>query len=645
MKREFTRRGFIKVAGAAALAGAGRGAFGQDGGARPNILWLSTEDIGPHLGCYGDPHAITPTIDQLAAEGIRYTHAYTVSGVCAPNRSSIITGIHATTLGTHHMRSGGEGTERSIQPELPDNIRCFPELLRDAGYYCTNNSKEDYNFSTTRRIWNESSGDAHWRNRPGADQPFFAVFNFTGSHEGSVNAGPDRHAQKTANFTEEQHQDPDVITPPPFHPNTAKVRERWAQYYENITALDYWVTDHLRELNEAGLADNTIVMFWSDHGAGMPRSKRWLYDSGVHVPVIVRFPEGMRSDVNNGVVSEDLISSLDLGPTTLNLAGIQIPDYMQGQPFLGDDVPEPRTYVYGHRDRMDERYDIIRMVRDKRFKYLCNYEPWKPYDQFMNSAEKSAIKQELHRLAEEDNLPDGAQWVTAESKPVEELYDCDNDPHELHNLANDPAYVATLKRMRAVHAEWMVATRDLGLIPEPHLVELEAKFGNRYAIMPGLVRESNDFRADLRRVAIAAAQPNAADVKALQEWLKSDYPSIRYWAAVGLGNLGGDNSAAKNALLSAAYDKDAAVRVASAGALLIAGVRDDDMREVLRDALASEAEWVRLHAALALDAAGEKARPLVPALQEALKDTQNKYVVRVANHAVNELLGTENEVR
>jgi len=613
----------------------GLAAHAQD---RPNILWLSTEDIGPHLGCYDDPYAKTPNLDRLAAQGLRYTRAFTIAPVCAPNRTAIITGMYPTALGMHHMRAGGEGTARSNKPALPEGLRAFPAILRDAGYYCTNAAKEDYNFATRDTIWDESSRQAHWQKRPNADQPFFAVFNFSGTHEGSVRRTAEDHARATERLTPEQRQDPDAIRPPPYHPNTGIVRQQWANYYENITALDYWVGDHLKALEDAGVADNTIVIFWSDHGPGMPRGKRWLYDSGTNVPLIVRLPGGPTG------VRDKLVSSIDLSPTTLNLAGLPIPGYMQGQAFMGANAPAPRRFVHGARDRMDERYDIIRMVRDARFKYIRNAAPHLPYDQFMNTAEKSPIKHELHRLAAAGELPPGAAWVSGNIKPVEELYDTVADPHELNNLAGDYRFDGQLSMMRAMYYGWATQTGDLGLIPEPELVVLAKQFGSRYAIFGEMKGVDPTFWESLSIVATLAGSPgpDALLSAELEPYLASPHTSIRYWATLGLGNRDG-NEAQLARLLD---DPAAIVRIAAAQALLARGNQSPDSAlKVLIDTLSSDHEWERLHAAHALDALGETARPAVEALREALQDTENKYVVRVANHALNALLATTNQVR
>lgn len=645
-----TRRQFLKVGGLGSITAL----FEQynymaatAAERRPNILWLSCEDIGPHLGCYGDPHAHTPTLDRLASEGIRYTNAYTTAGVCAPNRSAIITGIYATTLGSHHMRSGGEGTKRSIKPKPPAHVKCFSEYLRNAGYYCTNNQKEDYNFVRSAHAWDESSRRAHWQNRPHANQPFFAVFNYTGTHEGSVRLTGREHAERTKRLTPAQRQDPQKITPPPYHPDTPLVRRTWADYHELITALDYWIYDLLDQLTEDGLADNTIVFFWSDHGAGLPRAKRWLYDSGTHIPLIVRIPEQFRTDGQGkpGTVEDRLVSSVDFAPTVLNLLGLTIPDHMQGQPFLGPNLPPERQYVYGARDRMDERYDIIRTVRDKRYRYICNYEPFKPYHQYMNTAEKGQITRELHRLADAGELPPEAGWFIADSKPVEELYDCENDPHEVDNLATDPQHRPILERLRKTHEQWMLETRDLGLIPEPELVELEKKYGTRYAIMPQMSKVDPSFQEQLRSVAILAGQPEPSDLPDLVQALKNEHSSTRYWAVTGIGNLGKEGAPAVASIEQALKELSPTVRVAAARALFQLGHNCDAALRLLIAELKSPREWIRLHAALALDSIGEKARPAIPALKEALNDTENKYVVRVANHPLNQLLGTDNQVR
>ncbi len=325
---------------------------------RPNILWITCEDMSPNMGCYGDTFAHTPNLDALAARGIRYTHAFSTSGVCAPSRSCLITGVYPSSLGTHFMRCRGE---------LPEFIRCYSEYLRKAGYYCTNNSKTDYNFVHPRSAWDESSAKAHWRNRkPG--QPFFAIFNNTDTHESKIRSRGAEFARLTARLKPEQRHDPAKVKLPPYHADTPEARRDWANDYDLITAMDIESGDLLKQLDEDGVAEDTIVFFYSDHGVGLQRSKRWLYDSGMRVPLIVHFPKKFQhlAPLPSGSVTDRLVSFVDFAPTLLSLAGVPTPMHMQGVAFLGPKAGPPREYVYGIRDRMDERHDIIRAVRDQR---------------------------------------------------------------------------------------------------------------------------------------------------------------------------------------------------------------------------------------------------------------------------------------
>jgi arylsulfatase A-like enzyme len=648
MKKHLTRRTFLQAVGAsgAGLLTANVGDAETTGLIRPNILWLSWEDMSPLLGCYGDPHARTPTLDAMAVKGTRYTRVFTVAPVCAPNRSCMISGVYPSTLGSHHMRSSGEGAAKSGMPHLPAGMKCFPEYMRDAGYYCTNNVKEDYNFVKPPTTWDDSSNKAHWRNRTKKDQPFFAVFNYTGTHESQVRGSAETHAKNTARLKPEDRQEPAKITPPPYHPDTPIVRQQWAQLYELQTALDYWVADRLKELEEDGLADNTIVFFWSDHGSGIPRCKRWLHDSGTHVPMIVHVPEKWRARANfsPGTVDERLISSIDLAPTVLNLVGTPIPEHMQGQAFLGPNQRLEREYVYGARDRMDERYDCFRSVRDKRYKYIRNYMPFKPYGQYLDYNEQNPIMRELRRLQKENALPEHCRWVDVPSKPIEELYDCDQDPHNLNNLASSLEHAETLKRLRTAHEKWLIDTRDLGLVPEFELDTLSAKFGSRYGIVAGMDKEDPEFRTKLRDVAVLAATASEADFNKLREALKSPHASIRYWAMVGIGLVKSSSKDRLESLKSGLDDSSAAVGVAAAQALVAMEALREDGMETLQIELASEQQWIRLLAAAALDELGEKARPAIPFLREALKDEENKYVARLSSHALMVLTGMKPEV-
>lgn len=425
---------------------------------RPNILWISLEDISPDLGCYGDAQAITPNIDGLAKQGARFTRAFTHAGVCAPSRSGLITGLHPTTIGTHFMRCKGVP---------PAHVKCFPEYLRAAGYYCTNDVKTDYNFDAPQTAWDDNRAGAHWRNRPAKDQPFFCVINLTTTHESQIRLGERQQAARREKLSASEQHDPAKMVLPPYYPDTPIVRRDLANYYDNLTFTDKRVGEILRQLDDDGLANETIVFFWGDHGRGLPRGKRWLYDSGIRVPLVIRWPGKIAAES----VRDDLVCFLDFAPTLLSLAGIARPAHLQGQVFLGDERATEREYIYGARDRMDETFDIIRAVRDKRFKYIRNYRPDLPYAQAISYMDEMPTMKEWRRLAAAKELVFPQTIFFEPTKPVEELYDTDIDPHEVHNLAEKPEYQAELLRLRAAHEKWRKDTGDLGLIPEAVLME------------------------------------------------------------------------------------------------------------------------------------------------------------------------------
>ncbi|HTM48557.1 MAG TPA: sulfatase, partial [Bryobacteraceae bacterium] len=381
--------------------------------ARPNILWITCEDIGPALGCYGDKYADSPNLDKLAARGMMYRNAWSNAPVCAPARTTIISGVYPPSAGAEHMRS---------MTSLPASMKMYPCFLREAGYYTTNNSKEDYNLEHTGEVWDESSNKAHWRKRkPG--QPFFAVFNFVITHESQIRTRPHTWVH-----------DPAKARIPAYHPDTPEVRKDWAQYYDNITTMDGQAAQILKQLEEDGLADNTIVFFYGDHGSGMPRSKRWPYNSGLRVPMIIHVPEKWRrlapKEYKPGGISDQPVAFVDLAPTVLSLAGIEPPRYMQGSAFAGARAGAPRQYNFGFRGRMDERYDMVRSVRDGRYVYIRNYMPHKIYGQHIDYMFQTPTTSVWKKLYDEGKLqpPKTYFW---ETKPPEELYDLENDPDEV----------------------------------------------------------------------------------------------------------------------------------------------------------------------------------------------------------------------
>lgn len=417
----------------------------------PNILWLSIEDTGQQVEPY-DPYARTPNIARLAREGVTFLEAYSHSPVCAPTRSGIITGMYPTAIGTHHMRS------RMVPPP---HVRAFPEYLRKMGYYTTNNSKTDYNFPVPATAWDDSSRTAHWRNRPDPSQPFFAVFNFGSSHEGSVR----RQFQARSEDPAAAIHDARRLPLPPYYPDTPKVREAWAAYYDVVTITDRTIGEMLRELDDAGLADETLVVFWGDHGAGLARAKRWIYDSGLKVPLIMRWP----GRIEPGTLRADFVQFLDLAPTMISAAGGQPPSHLHGRVIVGESQgPEP-AYLFHGRDRMDERYDMIRAVRDRRHLYLRNFESHRPWVQFMRTPSQGPVYQELGRLKRSGGLGPLVAPFMQVTKPLEELYDVVADPHQVFNLASDPSHAGALRRMRGVLEGWMRRMDDKGLVPEPEL--------------------------------------------------------------------------------------------------------------------------------------------------------------------------------
>ncbi len=429
---------------------------------KPNIIWITCEDISPYLGCYGDENAITPNIDKLANEGIRYTNAFSVAGVSAPSRNCLITGMYPTSIGGHNMRTMWN-TTRDDLPEsysivTPTEVKCFTEYLRKEGYYCTNNSKTDYQFEAPFTAWDESSELAHWKNRkPG--QPFFAVFNDVSTHESRL----------WMRNGELFMVDPDSVDVPLYLPDTEKVRKTLARNYTNIAEMDLHLGIILKEMEKANLLDSTIIFFYSDHGGPLPRGKRELYETGLKVPLIVRFP----NKLNAGTVKDDLVSFVDFAPTVLSLTGINIPEYMQGQAFLGKFKAEiPRKYIYAARDRMDSEYDRVRAVRDLQYKYFRNYYPELPYIQNIEYRKNIPMMVELYELANTDKLYGNTALWWRKNKPEEELYNVISDPFELDNLAKNIEYKDKLNELRNALDNWQNTYGDLGEINEKELIKI-----------------------------------------------------------------------------------------------------------------------------------------------------------------------------
>ena len=574
-----------------AFLGGAAAAMAQSPAARPNILWITCEDIGPQLACYGDTYSVTPNLDALAARGVMYTHAWSNAPVCAPARTTIISGLYPPSTGAEHMRSA---------THLPEGMKMFPQYLREAAYYCTNNSKEDYNLRKPGKVWDESSNKAHWKNRaPG--QPFFAVFNNLITHESQIRTRPHKRVH-----------DPAKVRVPAYHPDIPEVREDWAQYYDNITSMDGTSGSLLQELEKAGLAEDTIVFFYGDHGSGMPRSKRWPYNSGLSVPMIVHIPAKYRhlatADYKAGGASDRLVSFVDLAPTVLSLAGIPAPKHFQGFAFLGKFAAPPRPFVYGFRGRMDERYDMARSVRDQRYVYLRQYMPHKVYGQHIAYMFETPSTRRWKELYDQGKLapPRTFFW---EPKPSEELYDLQADRDEVRNLASSPRHQAVLRKLRKAQRDLALKIRDAGFLPEDEIHKRSAQSSPYEA--------GHGDAYPLERIIGMAELASSRDAKATAELLRAfDDPdsAVRYWAAMGIRIRGKDavNGAAAR-LRKLLDDPSPSVRVIAAEALGVFG-SDEDARHAL-DVLVGLAPidrggvYISMAALNAIDAMGKRAKP------------------------------------
>jgi N-sulfoglucosamine sulfohydrolase len=448
---------------------------------RPNILWITCEDMSEHLGCYGDFTVPTPNIDRLAREGVRYTNMYSIAGVCAPSRSAIITGMYPTSIGSHNMRTQFQTLVPDLNPYsvvTPPSVRCFSEYLREAGYYCTNNEKTDYQFEPPLAAWDENSKNAHWRNRK-IGQPFFAIFNLIVTHESQVWMRKDQPLLVS----------PEKVKVPAYYPDNEIIRKDLARFYSNVATMDTQVGDILKQLEEDGELDNTIIFFYSDHGDGLPWVKRELYDRGLRVPFIIRYPQ----QKNAGTLDTDLHSFVDLAPSMLSLIGTKPYKHVQGQAFLGKYASKtPRKYIYAARDRMDSEYDMVRAVRDRQFKYLKNYQPEKSYYQNIAFRLQQDMMKEILRLKDAGQLnPTQMLWFRP-TKPTEELYDLSADPYEFTNLAENPNYKTKLDELRKAHLDWQKEYGDKGFIPEKEIVAQMLVNGQQPEAKAPLIRLSKN---------------------------------------------------------------------------------------------------------------------------------------------------------
>ena len=507
---------------------------------RPNILWISSEDNGPQLGCYGDEYAITPNLDALAARSLRYDKCWSNAPVCAPARTTIITGMYGPSIGSEHMRS---------LVERPPGIELFPAYLAQAGYYCTNPGKTDYNVNDgpmprargDRKAGNASESEddrepcwvqpqkkSHYRNRADG-QPFFHVYNSTISHESKIRV-PRPYDQLV--------HDPDAAPVPPFHPDTPEVRMDWAQYYSRITQMDAEMGKQLADLKTAGLDEDTIVVYWGDHGSGMPRSKRTPFNSGLHVPLIVHIPEKFAhlrpDDYAAGGSTPRLVSFVDFAPTMLSLAGIDPPEHLQGRAFAGQYEAEPKQYLYGFRGRMDSRYDPVRSITDGRYVYVRNFLPSRPHGQFLAYQFETPTTRIWKTMFDAGQTDPVQSQYWSRKAPVE-LFDLETDPHEVVNLLGPDGsddVLETAATLRDALAAWQADIHDIGLMPEGAMHHLIQQTG-RTAYE--LARDESVYNIDRVLELATASKPPSGPVPGADAPVAEQYWAVQRGAKLPTG--------------------------------------------------------------------------------------------------------------
>lgn len=618
------RRDFIRNVTAGALAlptgATGLGAAEADRASRPNVLWICVEDMSANMSCYGETTIETPNIDRLAAEGARFTRAFITCPVCSPSRSAMVTGMYQTTIGAHNHRSSRD----EVKIHLPAHIRLIPDYFRQAGYYVSNGrlwgeepsdskwGKTDYNFV----FENDAVYDApEWSGRD-PEQPFFAQLQLRG--------GKNRGARVPTPV------DPAEVELPPYYPDHPVLREDWARYLNSVIQTDIEVGRIMGRLEQEGIVDNTVVFFWTDHGISHVRDKQFLYEGGVHIPLIVRGP-GVRA----GAVRNDLVEQIDIAAASLRLAGLPVPRHMQGRPLFGRGY-EPRRYVFAARDRCDETVDRIRCVRTRRYKYIRNFCPERSHAQHNQYKDHKAIMITMRELYAQGKLDEHQARPFLPTRPVEELYDLRADPYELYNLADSPEHFGTLKRLRERLEKWMDETQDLGAIPEPAIAELLERYETPWDIL-----QDPENRRMVERIetVISYKEAGIAGLEGLMKAMADTAPAVRFVAAMALGDLGEEAEVAAEVLRGAIEAGPAYVRVAAARALCLMGLVEEGL-PVLREELRNQdQEVVRHYAAMALEDIGEAARPALDDLRAATKDKYD-LVKRVATRTSEILEGT-----
>jgi len=507
------------VAPAFAKASAGKAAD------RPNIVWIVSEDNSHHyLRHFFEGGAPAPNIESLAAHGLTFDHAFSNAPVCSVARTTLATSCYGPRIGTQFHR-------RYEMAPMPGGLHMFPWYLREAGYYTTNNSKKDYNAIEGKGVWDESSGKASWRNRPDKNQPFYHMESHGASHEGSL------HFPQAVYENEKTTTDPATVKLADYFPDTPLFRYTHARYHDRMIAIDGIVADTVANLKEDGLLEDTFIFYFGDHGGVLPRGKGYAYESGLHVPLVIRVPENFQhlADAKPGTRHDGFVSFIDFGPTTLQLAGVNVPDGVDGKPFLGKgitmDEVNARDESFGYADRFDEKYDLVRTLSKGRYQYVRSYQPYLPDGLQNNYRYKMLAYTEWRDLFNAGKLS-GPQAQFFQPKPAEALYDIETDPHQVKNLAGDPQHAKTLTQLRNRLNEILADLPDLSFYPESHLVSdaltNPTAFGQQNKSEIAALMKI----ADLQLVPFAEAEPKLAAALGSDNW------AVRYWAAMVCTSFG-----------------------------------------------------------------------------------------------------------
>ncbi|TWU56639.1 Arylsulfatase [Rubripirellula tenax] len=549
---------------------------------RPNIVWIMSEDnSADYLRHFDQDGAVAPRIEAMASAGITFDHAFSNAPVCSVARTTLITSCYGPRIGTQFHR-------RIRTVPMPPGLRMFPAYLRDGGYYTSNHSKEDYNAVRAGDVWDDSSKRASWKNRPSDATPFFHVETFADSHESRL------HFPASDVESKPTETDPSSVGLPPYFPDQPVFRYSVARYHDRMADIDRLVGKVLDELSTAGQLENTFVFYFGDHGGVLPRSKGYVFESGLHVPLVVRVPENFKGlvDRSRGDRAGGFVEFVDFGPTVLNLAGITPPQDVDGKPFLGPGVAandvDRRNEAFGYADRFDEKYDLVRTIRVGNLKYVRNFEPYYP-DGMLNAYRyRMAAYQQWRKLHEEGRL-DPVQDQFFQPKPTEALYDLDSDPDEVNNLADDPSHAADLVRLRNRLVGRLKAMPDLSFFPEAVLSDDE--IGS-----PTVFGQANkEAIADLIDIANLAAMPWAEAEPKLRIALDSQDPWSRYWALAAAASFG--KTAASLLPQATARLQDLEPIVVARAAEFVAIVGDQDPRPYVIRALeraTSEAEALQI---------------------------------------------------